>query len=96
MVTQEHGILAGEFVTELKLYLRKNPIGPAAVEARHHPITDDLNDRQPDVSFVSDLTKSIVRKGAVLFMPDVAIEIKSSSDSFKLMRQSPLLHRQRH
>ena len=88
MVTQEHGILAGNLVTEINLYLRKNPIGRVAVEARHRPADDNENDRLPDVSFVADLSKEVVRKGAALFMPDLAIEIKSPDDSFKKMRET--------
>lgn len=86
MVTQEHGILAATFATYLNVHVWQNPTGRVAVEARHRPINDNTNDRLPDVSFVSDLTKPVVRKGAVLFMPDLAIEIKSPDDTFKQMR----------
>ena len=87
VVTQQHGIIAAEFATELNLWLRQNPIGRVAVEARHRPADDDENDRLPDVSFVADLSKAVVREGAVLSMPDLAVEIKSPSDSFKKMRE---------
>jgi len=40
------------------------------------------------VSFVADLSKEVIRKGAALFMPDLAIEIKSPDDSFKKMRET--------
>jgi Uma2 family endonuclease len=88
MVTQEHGILAGNFVTFLNLWLWQNPIGRVAVEARYRPIDKEENDRLPDVSFVADLSKEVVRKGAALFMPDLAIEIKSPDDSFRKMRET--------
>lgn len=86
MATQQHGILAGNFVTHLNIFLWANPIGRVAVEARHRVPGDDENDRLPDVSFTSDLSKPVVDKGAVLSMPDLAIEIKSPTDSLKKVR----------
>lgn len=86
VVTHEHGIIAGLIVTEINLYLRQHKIGRAAVEARHRPAQDDQNDRLPDVSFVGDLDKAVVRAGAVPYMPDLAVEIKSPDDSLKEIR----------
>lgn len=85
MPTREHGIIAGNGITELNIYLRQNPIGLAAVEARHRPPDDEFNDRLPDVSFVSDINRPVEREGAALYMPDLAIEIKSPTDSLKKM-----------
>lgn len=86
-VTQLHGIVAGNIATHLNIYIWQNSIGRVAVEALHRPADDDENDRLPDVSFVADLSKTVVREGAVLAMPDLAIEIKSPSDSFKKIRE---------
>lgn len=86
MVTQEHGILAGNFVTELNLFLRDHPLGRVSVETRHRFAGDRDNDRLPDVSYIADLSKPVVRKGAVLSLPDLAVEIKSPDDGFKQMR----------
>jgi Uma2 family endonuclease len=86
MPTREHGIIVGNIVTEFNLYLRQNPIGRAAVEARHRPANDDENDRLPDISFVSGLDKPVERKGPALYMPDLAVEVKSPDDSNKEMR----------
>ena len=85
-VTQEHGIIAGFFVTELNLYLRRHKIGRVGVEVRHHSVGDEENDRLPDVSFTRDLDKPITKVGAVPYMPDLAIEIKSPEDTYKGMR----------
>lgn len=87
VVTQEHGIIAGFFVTELNLYLRQNKIGRVGVEVRHQVVGDEENDRRPDVSFTRDLDKPITKVGAVPYMPDLAIEIKSPDDTFKEMRE---------
>lgn len=92
MPTREHGIVAGNFVTDINLYLRQNPIGYAAVEARHRPPDDDENDRLPDVSFVSNMNKPVERKGAALYMPDLAIEIKSPDDSYLKMVERALFY----
>lgn len=85
MVTWEHGIVAGNVVTRFNMFLYDHPIGRAGVEVRHRPINDDLNDRLPDVGVVLDISKPMVREGAVLFMPDLAVEIQSPRDSMKAM-----------
>lgn len=88
MPTREHGIIAGNIVTALNLYLRQNPIGRAAVEARHRPADDPHNDRLPDVSFVADPSRPIEREGAALYIPDLCVEIKSPDDTYKEMRDT--------
>lgn len=90
--TEKHGIIAGNIVTEINLYLRRNRIGRAAVEARYQLPGDDLNDRLPDVSFTSGLSQPVVREGAVSKMPDLAVEIKSP-DLQAHVGQGPLLSR---
>jgi Uma2 family endonuclease len=85
MPTWEHGVIAANGATELNIYLRQNPIGLAAVEARHRPANDDFNDRLPDVSFVSDINRPLEREGAARYMPDLAMEIKSPTDTLKKM-----------
>ena len=85
--TQEHGICAGNLVTDMNLWLRQNPIGRVSVEARHRPAGNERNDRLPDVSFVRDLTKPVVRGGAANFMPDLVVEIQSPDDDPEAMRE---------
>lgn len=87
MPTREHGLIGAEFVIEIGLYLRANPIGRVAVEARHRPPGNLTNDRIPDVSFVSDVNRPIEREGAAEYMPDLCVEIQSPDDSLKLMRE---------
>ncbi len=86
--TEEHGVIAANIVTEIKIYLKQHPIGRVAVEARYRIPTDEHNSRLPDVSFTSsERTLPLVKKGAVPQMPDLAIEIKSPDQSFKEMRE---------
>ncbi len=86
VVTQEHGIIAGNSVTEINFYLRQRAIGRAAVEVRHRATDDQENDLLPDMSFAADLNKTVIREGTVSSMPDLAVEIKAPNDSFKKMR----------
>jgi Uma2 family endonuclease len=86
--TQEHGIIAGNIVTWINMYLLDHPIGRAAVEARHRAPDDQYNDRLPDVSFVSDMTRAVIREGAAPFLPDLAVEIKSPDDTLKQMTET--------
>ncbi len=86
VVTEEHGIIAVNIATEIRIYLKQNPIGHVGVEIRHREPNDELNDRLPDVSFRKVNDSDIVKKGAVPTMPDLAVEIKSPTDSYTLMR----------
>lgn len=86
VVTEEHGIIAVNIATEIRIYLKQNPIGQVGLEIRHREPTDEFNDRLPDVSFRKVDHADIVKKGAVPTMPDLAVEIKSPTDSYTLMR----------
>ncbi len=87
MPTEEHGIIAGNIITEINLYLRQHKIGRAGVEIRHRMPGDDRNSFLPDVAFIADLNRAVVDKGAVPRMPDLAVEIQSPDDSLKLLRE---------
>jgi len=84
--TEQHGHIALNIGTEIRIYLKQNPIGIAGVEIRHRNPSDSYNDRLPDVSFRKVDSDNIVTKGAVPTMPDLAIEIKSPTDTITLMR----------
>ena len=86
MPTEEHGYLAGLFITMLNNYVISRKLGIVATKARHRPATDTQNDRIPDVSF-SKGQRSLIKAGAVPRMPDLAIEIQSPDDSIKAMRE---------
>ncbi|MGB7339398.1 MAG: Uma2 family endonuclease, partial [Phototrophicaceae bacterium] len=88
MVTQKHAKIVGIIIGELYIYLKQHSeinahMGP---EARFRPADDNYNDRLPDVSVhVTDSPPVI--KGAVEGMPTLAVEVKSPTDSYKLMRE---------
>jgi Uma2 family endonuclease len=86
MVTFKHGEAVLNIAFEIKLYFRQNKIGRIATEARHRPSQDRLNDRLPDISVVIGSDKVIPDSGAVLFMPDLAVEVKSPDDTYKMLR----------
>lgn len=88
VVTQEHAKIAGILIGELYIYLKMHPevkahMGP---EARFSPVDDDGNDRKPDVS-VHLTDAPPVKKGAVEGMPDLAVEIKSPTNTYLELRE---------
>ncbi len=85
--TEEHGIATGNIITDLKIYLRQNKIGRAAVEVLYHVPDDEHNAYQPDISVRLNLAAPIIKKGAVPGMPDIAIEIKSPNNTIKHLRE---------
>ena len=85
--TQLHGLIPSILVLELGLYLGKNPIGRVYVEARYRMPDDEHNARIPDLSYVSDLSRKVVEIGSALYMPDLAIEVKSPDDTYDQMRE---------
>jgi Uma2 family endonuclease len=88
MPTEEHGFIAGQVVRYLGNFVEDNDIdGIAGVEVRHQQPGDKFNDRLPDVSYRAT-TSPIVTQGAVARMPDIAVEIQSSDDSPREMREA--------
>lgn len=85
MPTREHGIIANHIGGEFYIYFRVNPIGHAAVEARHRPTGDTHNDRLPNVSMVIG-DRPIETRGVADYLPDICIEIQSPDDTLKQMR----------
>lgn len=85
--TQEHGIITLNIGTDFKIYSRQNKFGRVAVEVLHRNPDDNYNGRQPDVSFYVDVTEPVSKKGAVLRMPDLAVEVQSPSDSIKKLHE---------
>lgn len=86
MPTEEHGLIAGNLSFALGSYNRQHKLGRVGVEVRQRLPHDNLNSRMPDVSF-STARRPIVRRGGVPEVPDLAVEIKSPSDSVRQMRE---------
>lgn len=84
VVTEEHGIYVLNIGAEIRAYLKQNRIGHVTTEAQHS--VDAYNNRRPDVSF-RRTTGPAVRQGAIPQMPDLAVEVKSPSQSYDLLRE---------
>ena len=92
MVTQEHGVIATKISARLLVFIEDNKIqGHVAVEARFRPEGDNTNDRLPDVS-VHLTDKPPVARGAVSGMPDLAVEIKSPTNTIIELREKAIFY----
>ncbi|MEM7131798.1 MAG: Uma2 family endonuclease [Chloroflexota bacterium] len=87
MPTEEHGMIALNVGSEFRTYGKQNKTGRAGVEVRHQARKDNKNSRLPDVSFRLTSDKPI-KKGSVSGMPDLAVEIKSPTDTINGMRET--------
>jgi Uma2 family endonuclease len=85
MPTREHGKLTMHIAGPMFIFTQANNLPTPEVEVRYRVPDDDHNSRQPDLSFSLDPT--IVKKGAVPGMPDLAVEVKSPDDTYKEMRE---------
>jgi Uma2 family endonuclease len=85
MATEEHGVIALNIGALLRAFVKQHSLGRVGVEIRHQLPKDHYNSRLPDVSFTSG-TRSVIRKGGLPQMPDLAVEIQSPDDSIKKMR----------
>ncbi|MEP7294476.1 MAG: Uma2 family endonuclease [Chloroflexota bacterium] len=86
MPTEEHGIIVLRIGSRILIFVDTNHLGRVGVEIRHRNPEDHYNDRLPDISFTADTTAPVVTQGAVLRFPDLAVEVKSPSDSYRQMR----------
>lgn len=81
-----HGVIAGKTGRFLNIFVEDNDIeGFVGVEVRHRMPGDAYNSRLPDVSF--RYATDIVAKGAVLQMPDLAVEVQSPDDTLESLRE---------
>ena len=87
MPTQLHALIATLFIFKLSLYFQNSPIGWVFSELRIKLPNDDLNDTIPDISVVLKAGRQLDPNEPLTFMPDLAIEIKSPTDSLIKMRQ---------
>lgn len=87
MPTQLHGYIIHVISGLLYIFLKDNPIGYTVVEARYRIPGDDHNDRIPDLSFISKDKGPLVETGPALYMPDLAVEVKSPDQSDRLMSE---------
>ena len=85
--TEEHGLIAGNIYGFLWQYTRQSGFGRAVIEVRISMPEDDYNSRQPDLAFFADTSRPVVKRGPVLQMPDLVIEVKSPDDPYTSRRE---------
>jgi Uma2 family endonuclease len=88
MPSELHGTIAANVITELRTFSKQHQLGRVTTEARYRPAGDDYNSRLPDVAFMSKerMGATPLEQGSVPHLPDLCVEIKSPTDSYRLMR----------
>lgn len=93
MPTEEHGVIASNLHGQLFIYLQQNKIGRLIIEGRFKIPDDEHNARLPDIAFTrAERALPVTKHGAVPQMPDLAVEIKSPTDSVIAMREKALYY----
>jgi Uma2 family endonuclease len=85
MPTMLHSAIVSLIITYLVTYFKLNPIAWALPEAHFNLPEDDKNARVPDVSVVLREGRTLLDEGMAPFMPELAIEVQSPSQSNKFM-----------
>ncbi|MDZ4765909.1 MAG: Uma2 family endonuclease [Chloroflexota bacterium] len=88
MPTQEHGVTGSILNGMLFIWWDKGGRkGWLMIETRVGLPDDDANDRIPDLSYITpERAEPLRRKGAVPYMPDLAVEILSPDESLAKTR----------
>ncbi|NWF69891.1 MAG: Uma2 family endonuclease [Chloroflexi bacterium] len=87
MPIHEHGVITLKFGSKILTFVEEHNLGHVGVEMRHRPADDPHNDRLPDIAFTRDASKALVKKGAVLVMPDLVVAVQSPDDSWRKLRE---------
>jgi Uma2 family endonuclease len=87
MPTQLHALIASFLNATLYTYFHINSAGWVFSNVSIKLPNDDLNDTIPDVSVVLKADREFNPNEPLTFMPDLAIEIKSPTDSLIKMRK---------
>ncbi len=86
--TEYHGLIAARIAARLLPFVEARKLGRVSVEVSHRSPVDDANVRLPDVSYISaEHGLDVVRRGPVMQMPDLAVEIQSPDDDKAAMRR---------
>jgi len=84
---QIHGIIAAIICGKLINYAQAHDLGYVAVESGHYHPKDRHNVRLPDVSFIKKERVTELKEGFASVMPDLAVEVKSPSNTFKELEE---------
>lgn len=91
MPTQQHGLIVLNLGFALTAYAKQHKTGRPGTEVRHQSLNDNRNSRLPDLSFTC--TRNVlVEQGSVPGMPDLAVEIKSPTDTITEMRDTAVYY----
>ncbi|NWF69882.1 MAG: Uma2 family endonuclease [Chloroflexi bacterium] len=86
--TEEHGIPITELIFFLRAFLEKTGLGGMVLSNVHYRAPhDDQNVRLPDVSYIGPRDRDPVSRGAAPEIPDLCVEVKSPSNSYKQLRE---------
>jgi Uma2 family endonuclease len=84
----EHGKFSLRIGSPMMIFVEANDLGSVAVEVDHYLPPDKFNTRRPDVEFISKERLALFDpSGYVPLMPDLAIEVKSPSNTPEELRQ---------
>ena len=78
--TEAQGIIILAIGAKIHAFVAAQNFGRVGVHILHHVPQDRQNYRLPDISFTADTTTPVVTAGAVLRLPDLAVEVKSPSE----------------
>lgn len=88
MPTLLHGWLVQLITAALHNYMLRQPLGWVIVEGRYRLAGDEANSVIPDVSVVLKREgRTLTREGAAPYLPDLAVEVQSPSQSDWYMAQ---------
>ena len=89
----EHGHLAFEIAYHLRLFLEKRDLGKGTVETGYYPPGSRHTLLAPDVAFISKTrAPQPFPKKYVPLMPDLAVEVKSPTDSLQEVRRKAAVY----
>lgn len=84
----EHGKCSLRIASPMMIFVDDNDLGSVAVEVDHYLPPDKFNTRRPDVEFISKERLALFDPTAyVPLMPDLAVEVKSPSNTPEELRQ---------
>ncbi len=85
-VSVKHGMLVIRLGTRLKMFVEADQLGTVSTEAHFRAANDPYNELAPDLCFLTN-DKPITDDAVMIGMPDLAIEIKSPSNTYKELRE---------
>ena len=87
VTSEEHGKIVINIGSELRFWQKQNKIkGHYSTESSHRLSEDEHNERRPDVSF-RFTEDGVSNKSAVYTMPDFAVEVKSTGNTYDGLRE---------